>query len=190
MHPDQKYIDAILTNNIVLLDELYNKVSGKIKHLVLQNNGCETDAADLLQDALLSIFTKASGGNFSLTCPIEAFLYIICRKNWLKKLNKKKLERVTIAGLVEYPGIAEDCFAQAETCLIEMEQKKLLTESVEQLGEGCRNLLRLSWTGKPMEEVAAILKISYGYARKRKTLCMAKLVAIVKQSPIFQHLKW
>ncbi len=191
MHPDQKYIDAILANNIELLEELYKKVSGKIKRLVLQNCGSETDAADLMQDAMLAIFTKASStGGFLLTCPIDAFLFIVCRKNWLKKLNKKRLEKVTIAGLAEYNNVTEDCFRQAEVCLMEQERKDLFNESIAQLDEGCRNLLRLSWAGKPMEDVAATLKISYGYARKRKTLCMEKLVIVIKQSPVFQQIKW
>jgi RNA polymerase sigma factor (sigma-70 family) len=190
MHPDQKYVDAILTNNIALLEELYKKVSGKIKHLVLQNNGCETDAADLLQDALLCVFNKAVLGEFVLTCPIDAFIYIVCRKNWLKKLHKKRLERVTIAGAAEYSVETEDSFGQAEICLAEQEQKNLLTAAFAQLGEGCRQLLRLSWAGKPMDEVAAILNISYGYARKRKSLCMEKLTEIIKKSPMYPHLKW
>ena len=94
MHPDQKYIEAILTNNMALLEELYKKISGKIKSLVLHNHGCETDAADLMQDALLSVFNKACTGNFILTCPIDAFIYIVCRKMWIKKLYKKRLEGV------------------------------------------------------------------------------------------------
>jgi hypothetical protein len=54
-HPDQKYVEALLNNDMVLLKEVYQKFSGKIKWMVLQNNGTVDDAADIFQEALLSI---------------------------------------------------------------------------------------------------------------------------------------
>jgi len=30
IHPDQKYIDALINNDLVLMEELYQKFSGKI----------------------------------------------------------------------------------------------------------------------------------------------------------------
>ena len=41
-----------------------------------------------------------------------------------------------------------------------------------------------------MDEVAKKLKVSYAYARKKKSECMAKLITLVKQSPKFNSLKW
>jgi hypothetical protein len=41
-----------------------------------------------------------------------------------------------------------------------------------------------------MEEVAKIMNITYGYARKRKSECMAKLIMMVKQSSQYKSLKW
>jgi DNA-binding CsgD family transcriptional regulator len=66
----------------------------------------------------------------------------------------------------------------------------LLSEKLAEMGEACQQVLRLSWSGKSMEEVAEILQVSYGYARKKKSECMAKLVMLVKQSSKFNFLKW
>jgi DNA-directed RNA polymerase specialized sigma24 family protein len=77
MHPDQKYIDALIHNNVTILEELYQKFSGKIKWMVLQNNGSEADAGDVFQDALLAVYRRARTGNFMLTCPFEAFFYTV-----------------------------------------------------------------------------------------------------------------
>ena len=111
-HPDQKYIDALLKNDSALLDELYTKFSGKIKNMVLQNNGAEADAADIFQEALLSIYNTAKKGDFTLTCPFEAFLYRICNNKWLNELNKRKTGRVTFIDPDGYnsPKIGEDSF--------------------------------------------------------------------------------
>ena len=52
LHQDQKYIDALINNDPHLLEELYEKFPGKIKWMVLHNNGSEADAADIFQEAL------------------------------------------------------------------------------------------------------------------------------------------
>jgi RNA polymerase sigma factor (sigma-70 family) len=189
-HPDQKYIDALVNNDTVLLEELYQKFSGKIKWMVLHNRGTETDAADIFQDALVSIFNKAKTQNFVLTCPLDAFLYLICRNKWINELKKRKSAGVTFNDEEGYNNVGEESFKLAEEYRLLQERKDLLNEKTEMLGEGCKELLRLSWSGKSMEEVADILHVTYGYARKKKSECMAKLITLVKQSSRFNALKW
>jgi RNA polymerase sigma factor (sigma-70 family) len=188
-HPDQKYIEALLNNNPVLLDELYQKYSGKIKWMVLQNKGTEADAVDIFQEALLSIYHKARTKSFVLTCPLDAFLYLICKNKWLNELSKRKNRPVTIIDDDGY-NLGEDSFKLAEDCTLQEERFKLLSEKLEELGDACKELLRLSWSGRTMEEVAVKLGFTYGYARKKKTECMAKLVKLIKQSSKFSVLKW
>lgn len=190
-HPDQKYINALVNNDAALLDELYRKFSGKIRWMVLQNSGTETDAADIFQDALLSIYQKARTGNFVLTCPLEAFLYLICRNKWMNELNKRKTHRNTVdIDNDRQEEIGEDSFRLAEECITKNARKDLLMQKLAELGESCRKLLELSWSGLPMEEVAGMLNVTYGYARKKKSECMARLITLVKQSDRFNGLKW
>lgn len=189
-HPDQKYIDSLLTNNTVILEELYKKFSGKIKWMVLQNNGSETDAGDILQEALLSIYKKAKGGNFILSCPFDAFLYAVCRNKWMKELSKRKRRGVTITDIEEYSTLSEDTFRLSEEVNLHQARKDLLMEKLGELGDSCKQLLHLSWSGKSMEEVADMLKVTYGYARKKKSECMGKLVILVKESSQFTSLNW
>lgn len=189
-HPDQKYVTALLANDASVLDELYEKFSGKIKWMILQNNGNETDAADIFQDALLSIYNKAKTGDFTLTCPMEAFLYLICKNKWLNVLNKRKTQKVTNTDTEGFNYIGEDNFRLAEDCVLQQERSNLLTEKLALMGESCKNLLKLSWSGISMDEVAKQLNVTYAYARKKKSECMAKLISLVKESPKFNSLKW
>jgi RNA polymerase sigma factor (sigma-70 family) len=189
-HPDQKYIDALLTNDAVLLDELYEKFSGKVKWMVIQNNGTEDDAADIFQDALLCIYNKARTGDFVLTCPLDAFLHVITKNKWLNELSKKKSHRVTNEDDSGYINSGVDTFLEVEEISLWENRKELMMMKVAELGEGCRELLQLSWSGKHMDEVASILKISYGYARKKKCECMDKLITLIRNSPDFDSLKW
>ena len=186
-HADQKYIDALVNNDAAVIEELYQKHSGKIKWMVLLNNGSETDAADVFQEILLSIYKKAKDQNFTLTCPLDAFLYMACKNKWMTELSRIK-SKVTNNNFSGY-NIDEDCFKLAQEFKLQEERKNLLTEKLGELCEDCRKLLQLNWSGKPMGEVARILNITYGYARKKKCECMSQLVTLVKHSSQFNSLK-
>jgi len=186
-HPDQKYIEAIISNNEVLVEEIYRKFSGKIKWMVLKNNGTEAEAGDIFQEALLSICYKAKTQDLVLSCPFDAFIYTICKNLWLKVLSKKKSHPFIVDEEME---VGEDSMQLAEECLIQQQRLKLLNEKLQELGGDCAKLLQLNWSGKSMEEVAQEMFITYGYARKRKVGCMEKLIGLIKRDPQFNTLKW
>ena len=187
-HQDQKYIDALRHNNQPVLEELYQNFSGKIKWMVMHNHGTEADAADVFQEALLSINRKAATGNFILTCPFEAFLYAVCKRRWFKELIKKRHRGVTFNDNEEYI-ISDDNFKLIEEMELTEARHLLFWEKLEELNENCRQLLRLRWSGRSMKEISESMKISYTYARKRKSQCMARLVMLVKESAAFNALK-
>ena len=188
-HPDHKYIEALATNDSVLIEEIYRRFSGRIKQLVLKNSGTETDAADLFQEVLIELHRKAIRQQFVLTCPFEAFLYMVCRNRWINELHKRKGHTVTISGDEGF-NTDGDVTVNYEALMMQEKRKTLVEEKLVELGEGCRSLLSLSWSGKPMQEVARILNFSYAYVRKKKTECMSKLINLVKEAPGFGALKW
>jgi len=189
-HPDTRYINALISNNEPLLKELYQKCFGKIRHFVTDNNGTEEDAWDILQEAMLSIFFRIKQKPLSLTCPFDAFIYIVCRNLWIKQLRKKNILRVTTDPEMGYSISGEDDLALAEECKRQEGRRELLAEKMKELGDGCRELLQQNWRGARLDEVAANLKISYAYARKKKTECMTKLILLMRQSPLYDQLKW
>lgn len=187
-HPDSRYIDALITNNQPLLKELYQKCFGKVKSFVVQNHGTEEDAWDVLQEAMLSIFFKIKQKPFVLTCPLDAFIYIICKNLWIKELRKKR--GVWVTKDVDTVSLNEtNDVIRAEECTREQGRRQLFIEKLSELGKGCRELLQHNWRGASLDEVAAKLKVTYAYVRKRKSLCMAKLVLLIKQSPLYDQLK-
>jgi RNA polymerase sigma factor (sigma-70 family) len=188
-HPDQRYIDALTGNNTVVLSELYQRYAPKIQAMVLKNNGTSADAADIFQEALVAVYQRAKKGNFILTCPLEAYLYMICKNRWINELNRKTGRTVTFIDTEGY-NYSEDAFNEAEKMKNQQERRNLLLQKLKELGEGCRQLLELSWSGLPMDQVAKQLNNSYGYIRKKKSECMAKLISLVKSSPGFVKLQW
>lgn len=187
-HADQKYIDALLTNNATLLNELYQKFSGKIKAMVLRNGGTEVDARDVLQEALLSIYKKARATGLALNCPMDAFLYVVCRNKWRSELLKRGSAQVTFQDTESY-SIEESKVWPADEVQKEQGRTDLLQKKLAALDESCRRLLLLCWRKKTLQEVAEALQITYGYARKKKSGCMARLMELVRTDPDFENLK-
>jgi RNA polymerase sigma factor (sigma-70 family) len=188
-HSDHKYIKALQANDSVLIEEIYHRYATRIKQMVVKNSGTETDAADLFQEVLIELHRKATQQNFILTCPLDAFLYLVCRNRWINELHKRKEQPVTIKGDEGF-NLNEEVFNNYETLLVQEKRKNLIEEKLAELGEGCRNLLSLAWGGKPLQEVAAMLNFSYAYVRKKKTEYMSKLISLVKEAPGFSALKW
>jgi RNA polymerase sigma factor (sigma-70 family) len=186
-HPDQKYVQALISGDKELLDELYDHFAGKIKWMVLQNNGSEQDAADIFQEAVVDLYRKAKKG-FVITCPLGNFLYLICRNRWMSELRRRKKNIVTFRDDEGYSKIGEDSFAQAEQSYVTQKRRELLREKISEMGDSCRKLLELSWSGKRMEEVADLMSMSYAYVRKKKSDCLGKLVQLVKKSPDYKIL--
>jgi RNA polymerase sigma factor (sigma-70 family) len=188
IHPDNKYITALLQNDSVLLDELYSNYSGKIKYMVMQNNGTEADAADIFQEAIADIYKKAKAG-FTLSCPMEAFLYLICRNRWLNHLTRKKYNNVTFADDEGYSNlVSDDSFANAEQILVSQNRRNLVESKLNELGDSCKQLLQYNWGGKKLEEIAELMKTSYAYIRKKKSDCIGKLIKMIKSSPDYKLL--
>ena len=107
----------------------------------------------------------------------------------INELNKKSIKKVTFIDEDGY-GLKEDVFKDAAIVQNQYERINLLQDKFKELGDGCKEVLELSWSGLAMDEVAKKLQNSYGYVRKKKSECMAKLIALVKKSPQFVTLQW
>lgn len=186
-HPDNKYIHALVNNDSVLVREIYDRFSENISRMVTRNNGSLKDAKDLFQEALIIIYEKAVKGDFVLSCPFEAFLFLICKRKWLNELKKRGREGVTTDE--ERLSIHEpDALTLAEETEAENERNNLFWKKFKALGDRCQELLKLSWGGISMEEVASKMEVSYGYARKKKSECIARLMKLVKSDPAYETL--
>lgn len=180
IHADQRFITALLHNDAATVKEIYERFAPKIKNWILQNSGSEDDAADIFQEALVDVYRQAKEKALQLTCPFEAFLLLICKRKWLNELKKRSRQPVT-NDPEKLSDVGEDVFALTEQMQAQDERAKLFMTMFEKLGEMCRKVIRLCLSGKPQEEVAAMLGVTYGYLRKKKSECMASLVQSIKK---------
>jgi RNA polymerase sigma factor (sigma-70 family) len=186
MHPDYKYIQALLNNDFQMVEEIYRRFAGRIAQFVCANQGNSADAEDVFQDSLLLITRQAERPGFMLTCPFEAYLYMVCRGRWLNELKRRKRSVVTF---VPIEGFTEEAAApMGEKLLQEEARDQLFQSALAEISAACRQIIQLAWTGIGMEAVAQQLGFSYAYARKRKAECIAILIERVKKSPEYQSL--
>lgn len=185
MHADQKYINALLNNDSQLLKELYRKYSSKVISYIQNNNGTLEEAKDVIQETLIVIYQQARQNSLILTCPFDAYFFLLCKRRWLNKLKSAKGVTTDLENLS-----IQDESLEAALHSEQFERKnKLFEMKFNELGEKCKELLQLSFHLPSMEDVAEKLGVTYGYARKKKSLCMGQLTELIQQSPEYKQIK-
>ncbi|WPR71941.1 sigma-70 family RNA polymerase sigma factor [Flavobacterium sp. NG2] len=186
-HPDQMYIEGLAQNNSAIIQSIYKKFVPKVIHYIKNNSGDEDQAQDVVQEVLIVLFDQAKAKKLHLTCPFDAYFFLLCKRKWLNELKKTSNKGVTLDDNFTSNREATDELA-AETELFESQQQ-LFDAMFQKLGEKCQEVLKLSFALKSMEEVAQKLNVTYGYVRKKKSLCTGQLTQWIQESSHFTTLK-
>lgn len=187
IHEDQKYIDGLVQNNPFIIQAIYSQFVPKVVNYIKQNSGDAERAQDIVQEVIITIYNQAKEKGLQLTCPFDAYFFLLCKRKWLNELKKTSKKEVTINETVlsNTDDVEELVF---ETSLFE-QQHKLFSEMFEKLGQACKELLKTTFKIKSMEEVAESLGVTYAYVRKKKSLCIGKLTEMIQASPLYNNLK-
>ncbi|MDP5231247.1 MAG: sigma-70 family RNA polymerase sigma factor [Cellulophaga sp.] len=186
IHEDQKYIVGLLANSPLVIKSIYDRFVPKVVHYIKQNSGSEFDAKDVVQEVMVMIYNQAKFKNLELTCPFDAYFFLLCKRKWLNELKKSTKKEVTINE--DLVSIDESASTHAFETQLEDEQQHLFDKMFEQLGNACKELLKMTFKIKSMEEVAENLGVSYAYARKKKSLCTGELTKMIQSSTEFKQL--
>ena len=187
IHPDQKYIEALLANDRELIDKIYTKFAPKIIGYVRKNSGDEAAARDIIQESLITLYDQAKTKGLQLTCPFDAYFFLICKRKWLNVLKKASNKEVTIEDERLY--ISDDTYKAAASTQEFEQQQNLYIAMLSKMGDTCKKIITLGFSSMSMQEVADQLNITYAYARKKKSLCINKLTQLIKESPEYRRLK-
>jgi RNA polymerase sigma factor (sigma-70 family) len=187
LHADQIYIDGLLHNNSSVIHTIYKKFVPKVKNYIRTNSGDDDDAQDVIQEVLITIYNQAKTNGLKLSCPFDAYFFLLCKRRWLNELKKSSNKKVTISDdMVSIDESVQEMVSQTE---VFDEKQSLFDEMFQKLGEKCQELLKLSFIAKTMEEVAEKLNVTYGYVRKKKSLCTGQLTEMIQQSNRYKSLK-
>ncbi|MBQ4818772.1 sigma-70 family RNA polymerase sigma factor [Aquimarina sp. MMG016] len=187
LHTDQKYIEALLQNDTVILNEIYEKFAPKVIGYIKKNSGDESRAQDIIQETLVTVYNQAKEKGLQLTCPFDAYFFLLCKRRWLNEIKKSSSNKVTINE--EVVSMDDESVRFADETELFNAKHELFTEMFDQLGKACKELLKVTFTIKSMEEVAQKLGQSYAYVRKKKSLCIGQLTELVQNAPQFNQIK-
>lgn len=162
---DKKAVETIYREN-------YNMIQG----LVINNNGSAEDAKDIFQEAMIVLYEKVRSGNFELNCQIKTYVYSVCRRLWLKRLQQLNHYSLGVENLEAVIDVEEE---------IERHEKRnaefeIMERAISHLGEPCKSLLEAYYLQKKsMQEIA----INFGYtnadnAKTQKYKCLIRLKKI------------
>jgi len=179
-HTDQKYIDALLNNNSVLISEIYEKFASHCKNFILKNNGTAQDALDIFQESLVYVFRRAKTKGLVLEVPFGGYLYFVYRGKWLDKLKKRKLPTLRITDIDRYTDV--------NTYLKEI-KFTIYKACFDKLTEACKEIIGARFLGINTKEIAEELEIEPNAADQRMFACREKLKKCIEQHPDFKDLK-
>lgn len=187
VHPDQIYIEGLANNDSAIIHAIYKKFVPKVVSYIKNNSGDEDRAQDVIQEVLILLFNQAKVQQLRLTCPFDAYFFLLCKRKWLNELKKHSNKGVTIKDdLTSIHESADEMVLQTEYF---DEKQQLYDVMFQKLGEKCQELLKLSFTLPSMEEVAEKLAVTYGYVRKKKSLCIGQLTQWIQETNRFKSIK-
>ncbi len=184
-HEESLFIEGMLKDDRFVVNRIYKEFYPRIKRLVTSNSGSADEAWDVFQDALIVIYKRAQSPDFVLTCPFYNFLYPISKHIWLRKLNKKSRQEVTIE---DDEGYIDE--ANIENVIHETERHALYKEKFALLGEKCQALMKLVFDKKKMREIAKLLNYkSEQSAKQQHYKCKKRLTNLIQEDPRYLDFK-
>jgi len=180
---ESNLLHALLKNDKAGIERLYKEMLPSIKSWVKRNSGNEQDAGDVLQDAIIVVFEKASQPDFKLTGSFKSYLTSVCRFIWLRKLKKNSR---TTNHLPTEKEISED--DSIEVILQEEERVALFQKYYNSLNEICKQVLKLFFEGKKMKEIASEMGYAEKFARVKKHMCQKKLISKIQEDRRYREL--
>jgi len=151
IHEDQKFIEGLLANNTFIIQAIYNKFAPKVISYIKNNSGDEDSAKDIIQEVLITIYNQAKQKNLQLTCPFDAYFFLLCKRKWLNELKKTTNKEVTINE--EVLSKNDSALELADENTLFEDKQSLFNAMFQQLGTACKDLLKATFKIKSMEEV-------------------------------------
>ena len=179
---ERALLEGLATNDKKAVETIYQENYNMVQSLIINNNGSSDDAKDIFQEAMIVLYEKVRSGTFELNCQIKTYVYSVCRRLWLKRLQQ--LNRYSSPlGDMEAGVLVEEEIEEHEKRNAEFE---MMEKAINSLGEPCKSLLEAYYLQKQNMQVIAA---NFGYtnsdnAKNQKYKCLMRLKKI-----FFTHYK-
>jgi len=178
-YTDHELLDGIRRRDNTALATVYREYRPRVVAQVCSWGGSADDARDVFQEAIIVVFIKARLQDFQLTCALYTFLHAVSHNLWLKKVREKTRHDGVSLDVPEVLTLGVDPSDALEVA----ERQQFIAEKFIELGNACRDVLRLSIIEEktPEEIVEALGLGSLSYYYKRKSICKDKLAELARR---------
>ena len=170
---EKQLLEGLALNDRLIIEAIYKENYPMIQAFILNNNGDSDEARDIFQEAMIVIYEKAVSGNFELNCQLKTYIYSVCRRLWLKRLQQLQRYGSLVENVEDTVAVEED---------LELHEKHntdfiLMETAMNKIGEPCKSLLDAYYIQKKnMQEIAS----EFGYtnadnAKTQKYKCLVRL---------------
>ncbi|MCY7423236.1 MAG: RNA polymerase sigma factor [Chitinophagaceae bacterium] len=170
---EQLLLKGLAKNDAKAAETIYKENYNMVQAFILNNNGSYDDARDIFQEAMIVLYENAKNESFVLTCKITTYVYSVCRRLWLKRLQHNNRFSSQIESLEETVAVEED---------LEIQERRnadfaIMERALGSLGAPCKSLLEAYYLQKKdMTEIAD----TFGYtnadnAKNQKYKCLMRL---------------
>jgi RNA polymerase sigma factor (sigma-70 family) len=173
LEQDFELLKGLITDDKKAINTIYKEHFPVIQGFIQANNGSYDEARDIFQEAIIIVYEKAKTADFVLTCQLRTYIYSICRRLWLKRLQQISVYAVKTEFLEDTVPVDDE---------IELHKKKdadfaIMEQAMAKIGEPCKSLLEAYYIEKKhMTEIAD----QFGYtnadnAKTQKYKCLTRL---------------
>jgi len=148
---------------------------------VRSRNGSLEDAEDVFQEGIRLLILNVRAGKYKGEGSLAAYLFGVCKRLWYKRFQK--MMRDASLENTAFPE-AESRQKNPEELLLQAEQVQAIEALLASLGTSCRRVLEMWQLSFSMREIARELGYkNEAVARKKKRLCMVKLLEKLDEEP-------
>ncbi len=173
LEQEKLVLEGLARNDRQSIEAIYRDNYPMIQAFILNNSGNADEAKDIFQEAMIVLFEKASSGVFELNCQLKTYIYSVCRRLWLKRLQQLQRYSGQSDNMDETVPVEEE---------IEAHEKRntdfiIMENAMSKIGEPCKSLLDAYYMQKKnMQDIAK----NFGYtnadnAKTQKYKCLMRL---------------
>ncbi|TCI90203.1 RNA polymerase sigma factor [Tenacibaculum sp. M341] len=179
------FLQSIRKGDNIGIGKIYTKLYPKVKRHIIQRDGSEDDAKDIMQKALMQLSVRAQDTNFEISSSFDGYFMVICKNLWIREAKKLKL-RVTNDTTLDLVSDDMDVAMSA----FEQEKWELFKEKLQEISENCRELLQLFFKKVSYKQIASLKNYaSENTVKQRIFKCKAKLKDTIQSDRRYADLK-
>lgn len=181
---EQRIIEGLRNREDMAFKYLQVKFQDSIRLMVIEMGGNQEDAKDVFSEGLIALIQLVDRKDFNLTCKLGTLVYALCNKKWKQQLEKKSAaNNYHTRKLDTSPDsdFSEDADQQL--------YQEIFWGSFKQMDKVCQDILECYLKEISPRDIAAMLGYSYGYVRKRKSICHSYLMKLIGNHPDYLKIK-